>query len=86
MLPEEQLLLLQTTLSVQATKTDPMLHSHPVVQAVQFSIKEANIIVTNMLKKWNGDPTFDVFDNIDTESKHPHLIHHNTKGKHQCFV
>ena len=51
MLPEEQLLLLQTTLSVQATKTDPMLHSHPVVQAVQFSIKEANIIVTNMLKQ-----------------------------------
>ena len=37
-------------LLVQATKTDPMLHSHPV-QAVEFSIKEANIIVTNMLKK-----------------------------------
>ena len=53
---------------------------------VEFSIKEANIIVTNMLKKWNRDTTFDVFDRIDTESKHPHLIHHNTKGKDQCFT
>ena len=66
---EAQLLLLQTTLSVQATETDPMLHSHPVVQAVQFSIKEANIIVTNMLKQWNRDPSFDVFDRINIQNQ-----------------